>query len=188
MKTIILAAALTCACLPGLAQKNSPSRKFKFSSVNQFGLLLGEKGESVSLQTINGVRKSSWSAGIGTGIDLYSQRSVPLFIDVRKEFTQASNKPFVYLDGGVNFQWMNYIQKEQRRSADTKPGAYYEAGLGYNIFMRHQSAFVLSAGYTYKRIREEYMNYRLMRGVYGESPEQMISQYRRLVIRIGIRL
>ena len=58
--------------------------KPKFQSQNFIGVLGGEKDASFQIQTINGVQYRTWFSGIGTGLDFYFQRSVPLFLSVGK--------------------------------------------------------------------------------------------------------
>src|SRR5215467_547922 len=76
-----------------------PQHAFQFRSINQVGLLEGTDGGAFQIQTINGVQFRTWFLGIGVGIDNYRLRSVPLFVDLRKEFKVGTNYFFIY--GGV---------------------------------------------------------------------------------------
>lgn len=70
----------------------SAQKKTNFSSQNYVGLLEGEHGSSLQLQTINGARFSSWFVGLGAGIDWYYRRSIPIFTSVNKEFLKKRKK------------------------------------------------------------------------------------------------
>src|ERR1700712_5956221 len=84
------------------AQKKSTT-PWNFHSINNIGLLEGQTGSSFQIQTVNGAQYKSWFAGIGLGLDYYRYRTVPLFLDLRKEFGKSSNRLFLYADMGVSF-------------------------------------------------------------------------------------
>ncbi len=183
----------TCAVLfllsPALSQSQKQPAKVSFASVNQVGLLVGGR-ESATIQTINGVRLNKWQAGIGTGIDFYGQRSVPLFLDIRHHFKASGNKPFVYADAGVNFQWLNHIQDEIQGFPDAKPGLFYEGGVGYYLPVKQQWDLLFSIGYSYKRIKDNVISNRFVpvRSIPRETREERTSEFRRWVIKFGFKL
>lgn len=120
------------------------------------GLLEGTAGPSWNLQTINGVNYKSWFAGIGVGLDYYNLRTIPLFVDFRKELLRKSKTPFLYADGGIHFDWLTTGQKPGWGSSEYNRGFYYDAGAGYKFgFGNRRDALLVSAGYTMKTIREE---------------------------------
>src|SRR6185295_18507230 len=84
----------------------SAQKKASFSSRNYVGLLEGEHGSSLQLQTINGVQFSGWFVGLGAGIDWYYRRSIPVFTSVDKDFLKKGKRSF-YLSGnvGINLPW-----------------------------------------------------------------------------------
>ena len=55
---------------------------WKFRSDNYAGIATGEMGSYGLFQTINGLYKGPWFLGLGTGLDYYRFRSVPLFLSV----------------------------------------------------------------------------------------------------------
>ena len=122
------------------------SQKVGFASINQLGLLSASKGEAWTLQTINGIRKNTWFAGVGAGLDFYGERSVPLFLDVRKDFTLNRNTPFVYADDGVNFEWLNTTEKALKQFPKTSPGAFYDLGFGWKLSGKNKRGVLFSAG------------------------------------------
>ena len=78
---------------PGIAQTKT---KFKFTSINQLGILTGESLSEFQMQSVNGVSYKGFVAGIGLGVDDYYQRSFPLFYRPEKKLFQK-RKCTVYL-------------------------------------------------------------------------------------------
>ncbi|HEX7903260.1 MAG TPA: hypothetical protein VF487_05235 [Chitinophagaceae bacterium] len=118
------------------------------------GLLEGENGSSFQVQTINGIKHKSWFAGLGTGLDYYLYRSVPLFISVNKSFKPGTNSFFIQGDGGLNFAW---IEKEINRFNDVisdkfSPHLYWNGAIGFASGKKN--ALMVSLGYSYKRLEE----------------------------------
>ncbi|MEO8819764.1 MAG: hypothetical protein ABI267_07875, partial [Ginsengibacter sp.] len=90
---------------------SAQKKKIKFNSINTFNLIRGESTVSIGYQTINGFRFSNWYSGIGIGVDKYKDKTLPLFVDVRK-FFGTEKKAFVYGDLGYNFSMKNKPGKE----------------------------------------------------------------------------
>ncbi|MBC7905067.1 MAG: hypothetical protein H7Y27_16685 [Gemmatimonadaceae bacterium] len=137
--------------------KQKPSCNCGFRSINQVGLLEGEAKSAFSIHTINGLSYNSWSAGIGVGIDYYHTRSIPLFIDIRKNLLRAKNSPFVYGDAGISFTWADSEQSQRHfgnDGSDFSNGIYYDMGLGYRVGLKNAQGILLSAGYTRKTLKE----------------------------------
>lgn len=171
----------------GQNQKVNPVR---FSSVNNIGVVTGAHRDAPVLQTINGIAIENWSAGIGIGFDGYSERSIPLFLDVRKDFGSGNNIPFAYMDGGINFGWLNFFQNEHQSFPDyTQPSWYYDAGLGWKIPLSAKTGFIITAGYSMKQLAGDRTAYRP--GTSGqpfEYKEAFKNTYRRISIKLGIHL
>jgi hypothetical protein len=133
-------------------------QKVAFSSQNYIGLLVGEQGSKTQLQTINGAKFKTWFAGLGTGIDWYYRRSIPLFMSVDKDFLKKGNRNFfITANAGVSFPWKddkNY--NEGGYTIEKTPAGFYcETGVGYRIGLgKKNDAILLQAGYSYKHIRE----------------------------------
>jgi hypothetical protein len=136
---------LILVCASGFAQTKA---KFKFTSINELGFLLGKSTPELQMQTINGVSYKSFSAGLGLGMDDYYERTFPLFVDIRKHFFKKSNAPFVYGDVGYSFISKNSMTGWEM---DRKGGAYYAAGVGYEIATNSKVKAVFDVGYSYKR-------------------------------------
>jgi len=151
---LFFASALLLISLCATAQK-----KVNFSSQNYAGLLEGEHGSSLQLQTINGVKFSSWFVGLGTGIDWYYRRSIPVFTSVNMDFLKKEKRSF-YLSGnvGINFPWQmnDYYNEWGYNETESSAGVYWSTGLGYKIGMgKGNDALLLQLGYDYKHVSEK---------------------------------
>ena len=144
-----------------IAQENktaAPATKnLQFHSINQAGLLEGESGSAFQLQTINGLGYRSWFTGIGVGLDYYRLRSIPLFLDLRKEFGRSAGRFFVYAEGGIDFAWAtdkqknDYLDYPYYQSNSFQNGPYAAAGIGYKLIFTRNLALVISPGFSYKK-------------------------------------
>lgn len=160
----------------------------KFSSINQVGLLMGQNGQSAILETINGIEHNACFVGLGAGIDFYHTRTLPLFIDVRRNLSDKPVAPFLYADGGVNFAWATVNQVMNKGYAFTsKPGAYYGAGIGYNITSKHSPNILLSAGYSYKQVKERTEAFTVWQGPTGQTSQEIYNyRLRRIVVKLAL--
>ena len=174
-----------------ICQLFAQSQRIKFSTINQAGFLSGSKGEAFTIQTINGINKGKWFTGAGTGLDFYNERTVPLFFDVRSDLNRRKNTPFAYADAGVNFAWLNSVQKQEKSFPKTYPGLYYDFGIGWKLAGKNNNrGFILSAGYNFKQVKEK-IKYLLWEPVSQsaiETFERYNYQYKRVVIKIGFML
>jgi hypothetical protein len=130
--------------------------KWKFGSQNYVGVLEGGSPTALQLQTINGFRSKTWFAGVGTGIDYYFQRSIPLFVSVAKFLPEGKLPFFVSGDIGINFPWIRndlyYFQDPGAYSASF----YWAGGLGYQFRSKKRTeGFLLNLGYSFKHLINE---------------------------------
>lgn len=192
MKTcIILCAILLMASSMAYTQQAKPvEAKPRFSSILQGGLISGDQSESSLIQTINGWRKDKWFAGVGAGIDFYHERGVPLFIDIRRDLSDKKHTPFIYGDGGINFEWLNFVQKEQRGLPKSSAGLYYDIGAGWKLKGRNNGGLILSAGYSFKQAKERSLmqTYNPILFTSQQTYQYMDYRYRRVVIKVGFQL
>lgn len=131
--------------------QNKNIEKLHFTSINQLGFAVVNGNNNWQIQTINGIRYKTWSAGLGIGIDWQNTRSVPFFLDIRKQLSEHKNNWFLYVDAGENMAWKNkdFIYYNQV-SAHYSNTFYAESGIGYSIALKNKRAFLLSLGYGNK--------------------------------------
>ena len=157
IKLYLLLFVLICSVNVSLAQDKTSIRPWQFHSINNIGLLEGQTGSSFQMQTINGVQYRSWFGGVGLGLDFYRFRTIPLFIDLRKEFGKSGNKAFVYADAGTNFAWISDNEKSAYLQNDKfSRGFYTDLGLGYKVAAGKNCHLVISLGYSFKKLTESY--------------------------------
>ena len=135
--------------------KNKNNCSCGFQTMLQGGVLEGAGGASLQVQTINGAYYKTWFAGVGVGLDYYSMRTIPVFLDIRKDLFNRKRTPFLYADAGIHFDWLKSKEKPGSGSSEYNRGFYYDAGIGYKIALGNRDALQLSTGYTMKRLREE---------------------------------
>ena len=137
-----------------LLQLNAVAQsKIKFKSINQFGILVGASQNAIQLHTINGVSYKTFSAGIGVGFDNYYFKTIPVFIDLRKNLSVKGHTPFVYADIGYNYP-KDKKDVTQWETTKYSGGVYYDLGIGYQIPLDGQLALNMSLGYSHKNIEE----------------------------------
>ncbi len=188
MNRYLIVGLLSLYCLHTVAQVRKP--KFYFSSITKVGLVAGDAGESFTVQSINGVRKGQWFMGAGVGLDFYQQRTIPVFLQMQKAFTNKNNQPFVYADAGLNFRWLKSSEMYKINSTFS-PGMYYEAGMGWKIKLRNNSRLCFSAGYSFKQVKEKAPVYWFLPvepTMRVDNFERYNYQYRRLVLKFGLEL
>jgi hypothetical protein len=176
------------------AQQKITSKPWSFQSIANVGLLEGQTGSAFQLQTINGARYRSWFAGVGLGLDYYRYRTIPLFIDIRKEFGKSAGKLFVYADGGISFAWLTDVQKTGYLPDNSYHNGFYsDLGFGYAKSIGNKSTLSISLGYSYKKLSETYLGsypYYYPLNYYTDYPQnaskdQINYSLNRLSIKLG---
>ncbi len=148
-KSFIFFLLVISIALCGKAQ----NKKIKFHSINSVGFVIGEHGNDIMLQTVNGVTYKNFYSGIGFGIDYYDYNSYPLFFDQRVYFGKK-NKAFFYGDLGYNISGKNKPGKEvyYYNTCHFSGGVFTDFGIGYKIRFIKKSFFTLSSGFSYKEV------------------------------------
>lgn len=170
------------------AQSPKSTPKLSFRSINQIGFLSGQAGTEPLAQTINGVQYKTFSTGIGIGLDYYKERSIPLFLDIRKHVFHKPQTPFVYLDGGYHFPWTHDKAEEWIRTT-VKGGLYYDVGIGYRFPTFKTGAIHVSLGYSAKNMSET-INHNPWRSSWPlpEDYQQFDYTLRRYSFKMGLTL
>jgi hypothetical protein len=189
---------LSMICLCNVARLFSQSQPLqpkqkntRFQSYNAFGILTGESGVSVGIQSVNGVQWKSFFIGGGLGLDFYGIGTTPLFLDIRKTFGQSKRQFFVYGDLGYQFAWpgRNEAYDGSNEGTDMNGGLYTDIGLGYLAGIGKNDALFLTAGYTYKTLTEAIFTYPLCLPGVPCEPGRIENAYKfnRLYFKIGWR-
>ena len=184
MKLKLLIVFLSCMLhLIAMSQTKS-----QFQTIVAAGIIEGGEKNAMLLQAINGIRYKTWFSGVGTGFDYYNQRSIPLFLDIRKTVFDKSRSPFVYVDGGYHFPWLTGEKKsEYAGDIKAKGGLYYDAGIGYQMRNAKGVALAFSAGYSYKHFSCNVPQYYYC--IWGNCPQTRQTfdyQLRRISIKAAL--
>ena len=101
------------------------------------GILEGDAGKTFGqIQLVNGIQQNAWFYGLGVGIDYYgSKRSIPLFVDVKRNLKKGNKTSFVFVAAGYNFSWLRAGEKNIIWDMDyiASGALYYETGIGYKF-------------------------------------------------------
>ena len=162
--------------------------KPSFTSLNQLGIAWGATGDALQLQSINGVSYKTYSAGIGIGFDYYWERTVPLFIDLRKNIFSKKQTPFVYADMGVSIPWVKSNKENTWFKSDYEEGSYYDIGVGYRIPVNKKMFANLSFGFSQKKLQEKRINdvTILVFPYEGNNTEDYDYTFRRFSLKAGL--
>ncbi|MEJ7766507.1 MAG: hypothetical protein WKF89_01760 [Chitinophagaceae bacterium] len=158
-KRIVLVFAMVLIALTSKSQANPGKEKLVLRSISNIAMLNGSKETSIALQTILGASLKGVFAGVGAGIDYYRFRSVPVFFDLRYEYGKGPLNFFAYGQLGYNFDWLtdqNIAEYFISSASNYKGGLYYDAGLGYKIPFKNKDALLLSAGFSFKKVSNQF--------------------------------
>ena len=132
--SIILSLSFLLVTAQTKKKNNSGS---KFTSIIQLGILEGDAGKTFGqIQLVNGIQQNAWFYGLGVGIDYYgSKRSIPLFVDVKRNLKKGNKTSFVFVAAGYNFSWLRAGEKNIIWDMDyiASGALYYETGIGYKF-------------------------------------------------------
>lgn len=157
-RILVIVFILSYSVLQAEAQSTPVTKKIKFKTILHAGLLNGSKGSSLMLQGITGFSKNNTFAGLGVGLDYYRFRSIPLFIDLRHEFGKGNRHFLLYGDLGYHVDWLTEKNENEpffNSLSNYNGGIYYDAGIGYQVRFKSANAFLLSAGYSYKKMENK---------------------------------
>ncbi len=178
-----LSALVLVICLQ--AANGQASRKGIFYSINSGGWIKGASESAFQWQTVNGFQKNNFFVGLGVGIDRYRFTSVPVFADGRIYTGHSPRGFFLYEDAGLNY----VVGKDRSTNPELNysPGFYNDAGIGYKIIFSGRTGLLLSAGWSYKRVKQS----QSVQMCPIEGPCQLPTEiykydFTRLIIKLGL--
>lgn len=153
-KRIQLTLLFACSVLLAAAQQG-----WKVHPSIATGFSVGQLGAYGQLKATLAVSHGPWSIGPGVAIDYYRYRTIPVFLAVTRDLSKPESRAifFLYAEGGLDLPWYY---------PDTHPWDYYTSrfrpapwltggpGLRLRLSRRHPQAILLTAGYTFKNVRE----------------------------------
>lgn len=155
MKRLIVLFMLIAATAHG---QNKPM----YTAGVEAGWLRGNNGSSMAYFLSNGIRYKTVSAGVGIGTDNYFIRSVPLFLDIRKDFGHHRFQPYVSYAAGINISAIKDGQKQTYagyQNYNVNNGFFMKASAGASLAVYKKIRFYTGFGYSYKTTRTQYDTY-----------------------------
>ena len=158
----------------------------------QVGLLEGEQGGSLQFGAMGGIKLNKWTTSIGSGLDYYGVRSIPLYLNVQRNILASDKTPFLFAGAGYHFPWVPKNTKDMwsswSGSIDTDGGLYYHAGIGYQLPALKKAALFFAASISSKHYQEEILQPVFCNmGPCPEYKEKVAYRFRRLSIAMGLR-
>lgn len=172
---------------------NAQYKKHNWFLGIQAALLNGYQSSNALVSAKGGIYIKEWCVGIGTGIDYYQVRSVPVFLSTQYHLF-SQKKLFVYADVGANTAWAKENQHNENGFWGVSPssfvgGIYTDAGVGTYIDKKHRKIFV-SVGYSVKTMKENFQE--LIFNPSNATLTPVLRSYdytfNRLVFKLGIKI
>src|SRR5947208_3326946 len=101
-------------------------KKISYSGSVEGGILKGSNPVNSFVFTTHGIAFNQYTFGVGSGIDFYSFRSIPLFVDVKRIFSNKAVGNFVQTAAGINFTSSN--SKDVKLIYQYTQGGYLDNG------------------------------------------------------------
>jgi hypothetical protein len=194
---LFIACLFPCKML--LAQQTKSNAKWQYQGIVQGGLVTGSTSITFAVQTMQGIQKNNWYTGLGIGYDNYGMPGIPLVLHGQKAFTQKNNKPFVYIQSGIQIPVKTGAWNDKgwmgTGGYDLKTGFIGELGGGYTIALgkKQKTAFIFNAGYSYKFNKATYTELAWPPYLSSLPPqdydeyrtEQQEYHYRRIMLKAG---
>jgi hypothetical protein len=158
-KYLLLAVSCSFCVALSYGQGTPTPNGWRFRSGEYAGMAIGEMGGYGLVETVNGLYKGPWFFGLGTGLDYYRFRTVPLFVSLTRDVPVASKKGGLYVlaNGGINLPRCDRNPLPYGIGVSQfHPGIWWNTGLGYRWKLSPQSdnALLISAAYGVKKLSE----------------------------------
>ena len=156
MKKAFLILLLFVASMSEITAQEIKKEKKFFSSQISSGIVEGEQGTSFHVELLNGIRYKTWFGAIGTGLDYYYYRSIPVYLSGIKYLSPGNHSFFIQGDAGMNFAWVEDrgMNVWNEISHEFKPGIYWNGMLGFATGLDRKNSFSFGIGYSQKSLKE----------------------------------
>ena len=189
MKLYILIAMILMSCSV-FAQPTSKGTKKVHTEVSIItGPLDGERGTSAQIEVIPGIKFNGYHIGIGTGVDYYFIRTVPVFLDFKKVFKPNKNSVFAYADAGFDYPWPSNANKIAQPQLNFTCGHRLAGGIGYQLAAFKNTFLQMSVGYSYKQLKQNVQGWVTIydpRVDWFDYTQHYIYKLNRLAFNIGL--
>ncbi len=142
----------------------------KYTGTIEGDVLFGAFEKTGSVLTHHGIAYNNWKASVGTGLDFYRYRTVPVFLNVQRSFKLGKTQSFVEASGGVNIAHPTESEKLRNNwwgiwwpsigdTLNFNNGYYSRLGVGLVLTPKSKIKLTTNAGWSYKTISERYEEY-----------------------------
>ena len=154
LSLLVIISEITAQEIKNVRKDSFGEKKF-FSSQISAGIVEGEQNTNLHVELLNGLRYKTWFAGIGTGLDYYYYRTIPVYLSGIKYLSPRNHSFFVQGDAGVNFVWEeDRMNNRNEVSHEFKPGIYWNGIVGFATGLDRKNAFSFGLGYSQKSFKE----------------------------------
>ena len=141
LSLLVIISEITAQEIKNVRKDSFGEKKF-FSSQISAGIVEGEQNTNLHVELLNGLRYKTWFAGIGTGLDYYYYRTIPVYLSGIKYLSPRNHSFFVQGDAGVNFVWEeDRMNNRNEVSHEFKPGIYWNGIVGFATGLDRKNAF-----------------------------------------------
>lgn len=178
------------------AQKGNNKINKDFYLLPQTSLLVGNDYKSGQFLLSGMLEQKGWGIGIGTGIDIYKLRTIPVFAHLQKDITKGGPL-FTYLRLGGNIVWPTESQAKGIESpffnskVSFQSGLYADLGVGYKLGISKKNPVTISVGYSRKTVMKTFYDTIIQDfPPYHTEKSEHSYQYNlnRLALAVGIKL
>ena len=184
MRYFILLLCIATGCFAN-AQK-----KIRYSGSVDGGILKGSHPANGFVFTTHGIAYNQYTFSIGSGIDLYSFRSIPLFLDVKRSFSNKAVEPFVEASAGINFTSSNSTDAkliyQYVQGGHFDNGFFAKAGGGFIFRAQKKLRITILVGYSYKTSSYKYQPFTGTPWIWQVVPVKDVYHFNRWYLGAGI--
>ena len=191
---LILYAVAVCISSAVFSQKAN----VRYTGLFESGMVNGSYETNIALSTSHGIKLKGWSAAIGTGIDYYRFRSVPVYLDVKRFISLGKKEFFIQTSAGTNIAYPKQEQKisqkwwsswwpPQNDTFSFSNGFYSKAAIGMVFNPKEKLKVSFTVGWSYKSLSQH--NYELIfngSSGYEYSPRTTMYGMHRLYVGLSI--
>jgi hypothetical protein len=170
--------------------------KIRYTGSLEAAVVKGSYEANGAISTGHGIKYKNWSVSIGTGVDYYRYRSVPVYFDIKRFMTAGNKQFFVQASAGMNIAWPTAGQKLAQRwwsswwpNSDTlsfNNGFHSKAAIGMVLNPKDRVKAGFTLGWSYKSLSTMY--YEIVSGGSGYiyAPRTTIYRMHRFYMGLNV--
>ena len=121
-----------------------------------------------------------FAVGLGTGLNLYENIQIPVFLDIRGNLTQTNPTIFYAFNGGYSLNAENWLL-DNNDQVDYSGGYFYHPALGLKFNARNNMNFQFDIGYNFQHQERTFLA-----NLWDSTTTTDRIIYKSLAIRVGV--